>query len=87
MATELPITPNFQMEFFVPGTLLEFMYDNHEGKVEQRRVLFESLGYGFNEWYPTHQFFINGLCHSTDPSAGKRRSFAINNILTGIRKA
>lgn len=72
---------------FVAGNILEFEYRNHEGSVETRRIILESIGFGTNKWYTSPSFFINGLCHKSDKRAGERRSFATSHIVSDIRRA
>lgn len=64
------------MKTFVTGTILKFTYINHRGEKALRRVLFQGMDYGDNEWYPERQWFLRGI----DLDKQKMRSFALNRI-------
>lgn len=59
-----------------PGFHVQFDYTNHEGKFGTRTVLFQSLDFGSNEWYPEPQWFLSGMCLERRA----RRSFALAKI-------
>lgn len=61
---------------FRPGKQARFEYTNHRGETETRNVIFESLDYGRNEWYPDYQWFLSGFCLDRQ----SRRSFALSKI-------
>lgn len=53
-----------------------FPYENYKGEIKQRRVAFEGLDYGSNEWYPEDQWFMR----TWDFDKNAPRSFALNKI-------
>lgn len=58
------------------GKLYSFDYTNYKGLKESRRVRFESLSVGENEYHPELQWFLNGQCMVRNA----RRSFALKDI-------
>lgn len=65
-----------------PGAHISFEYFNHRDDTATRTVVFKSLEYGSNEWYPEPQWFMR--CYDLD--RGAERSFAILNITPGSLK-
>ena len=61
---------------FLAGSVLQFDYINHEGKLSTRTVRFEGMDYGENEWYSGRQWFMR--CYDLERQAF--RSFALNRI-------
>lgn len=64
------------MKTFVTGTVVEFTYTNHRDEKALRRVAFQGLDYGDNEWYPERQWFLRGI----DLDKRAYRSFALARI-------
>lgn len=64
------------MKTFVTGQGVSFTYTNHRGKTSKRRVSFQGLDYGNNEWYPERQWFLRGI----DLDKKEVRSFALSRI-------
>lgn len=61
---------------FRVGQHLRFMYHNHRGENEMRKVIFQGLDYGSNEWYREPQWFMR--CHDIERNA--IRSFSLARI-------
>lgn len=60
-----------------PNRIITFLYTNHRGEETKRRLLVKELQCGYNDYYPTTQFLLNG--YDLDKKA--YRSFALSNIV------
>lgn len=58
------------------GTTLDFTYLNWQGQTSKRKVIFEELFYGSNEWHKEPQFLLK--CFDLDKA--NTRFFAIKDI-------
>lgn len=66
------------MDTLYVGRIYSFDYTNYKGEKETRRVRFESLSYGRNEYHgDDYQWFLNGQCMVRNA----RRTFAMKDIV------
>lgn len=59
------------------GRTYTFTYKNYAGELEDRKVIFESLSWGNNDYHPDVQWFLNGHCTTRNA----RRTFAMADIV------
>lgn len=57
-----------------PGNAYVFTYTNYKSEVETRHVIFRTVSWGSNEFYPDLQFFFTGF--DVDKKAVRSFSFA-----------
>lgn len=58
------------------GTIVEFRYENYEGKMGIRNVLVKGFFYGETAYHPMPQLFLCGF----DIDKSVNRDFAVNDI-------
>lgn len=58
------------------GTVLQFRYKNHRGKMGVRNVLVKGINYGVTAYHPMPQLFLSGF----DLDKSVNRDFAVNDI-------
>lgn len=75
--------PHRAMCTLYAGRIYVFAYTNYAGVIEDRRVRFESLGYGCTYLHKEPQWFLNGHCLGRNA----RRTFALKDIDTSTLAA
>jgi len=64
------------MEKIEHGDILNFIYTNHKGETDVRKMIVDQLFLGSNEWHPKKQFLISGF----DLDKGSMRCYAMKDM-------